>query len=93
MHLAMGPLVLSLAALAALVPFVPPSTSVGASGSYHAERSPGGAVASATITVRIIASSVRLGAGQPPLPDRTPRSATIAAADGSPVPALIYDFE
>ena len=93
MHRVMGMPLLSLAALAALVPSGPPTSSASDFAAYQAQRSPGGAVGSATITVRIVASSARIGAGQPPLPDMTPRPATLAAADGSLVPALIYDFE
>ncbi len=57
-------------------------------------RSSGGAVGIATVTVRIIANSARIGAGfAPPLPEMTPRAATITAANGGKVGALIYDFE
>ena len=98
---AMDIAVLSLAALAALAP-VSPTTSFSTVGSApihvaatapSAQRSPGGATATAMISVRIISSSARIGADGPPLPDMVPRASTIAAADGSPVAALIYDFE
>src|SRR5688572_18909533 len=97
---AMDILVLSMAALAALAPSVPPTVaSAGAFSSNHAaasvaRRRPGGATATATVSVRIISTSAQVGAGfAPPLPGMTPRPATIAAADGRPVAALIYDFE
>ena len=61
--------------------------------SATAQRSEGGAAVSATISVRIIANSARIGAGPPPAPAMVPRQATIAAADGSAIKALIYDFE
>ena len=86
-------MVLSLAALAALAPSSPPSSTAGGFTANHARRSPGGAAASATITVRIISSSARISADQPPQPGMAPRPATIAAADGRQVAALIYDFE
>lgn len=96
-------IVLSIAALAALASSSPPalSSAFGAAPIHAstlagapstAQRSPG-AMAVATVTVRIISDSARIGPGAPPLPDMTPRASTIAAADGSQVAALIYDFE
>ena len=58
-----------------------------------ARRSEGGASAVATVTVRIISNSAQIGQGFAAPEGRTPRAATIEAADGSPAPALIYDFE
>jgi hypothetical protein len=57
-------------------------------------RAAGGASAIATVSVRILhaAAAVGEGRGAPGLlmvPCRT----TVSAADGSPVPALVYDFE
>ena len=100
----MDMIVLSMAALAALAPSSPPapSSAFGAAPIHAsalavapstAQRSPGGATAVATVSVRIISDSARIGPGAPPLPDMTPRASTIAAADGSQVAALIYDFE
>ena len=52
-----------------------------------------GASATAQISVRIIASaSIGSGLG-PPAPGMVPRRAMVSAADGRPVPALVYDFE
>ena len=52
------------------------------------------AAATVTVSARIIASSARVGAGlAPPRPRMVPRRATVSAADGQPVAALIYDFE
>jgi hypothetical protein len=54
----------------------------------------GGASASATISARIIRGAARVGPGLgPPAHAMVPRRATLSAADGSPVAALVYDFE
>jgi hypothetical protein len=53
-----------------------------------------GASASATISARIIRASARVGHGLgPPAHAMVPRRATLSAADGSPIAALVYDFE
>jgi hypothetical protein len=53
-----------------------------------------GASASATVSARIIRASARVGRGLgPPAPAMTPRRATVTAADGRAVAALVYDFE
>ena len=53
-----------------------------------------GASASATVSARIVRASARIGHGLgPPAPAMTPRRATVTAADGRAVPALVYDFE
>ncbi len=53
-----------------------------------------GASASATISARIIRGAARVGPGLgPPGHAMVPRRATLSAADGSPVAALVYDFE
>lgn len=95
MFRAMDMIVLLTAALAAHASALTPisASAPGGKGASVAQRSPGGAVATATITVRIISSSARINAEAPPLPAMTPRTATILAADGSEVAALIYDFE
>ena len=94
---AMDVFVLSMAALSALAPspVVPdPAMRTHNAGQATARRSPDGATAMANVTVRIISRPAKIGPRHgPPLPDMVPRAATIAAADGSPVAALIYDFE
>ena len=53
-----------------------------------------GASVTATVRARIVRTSARIGAGLgPPAPRMTPRHATVTAADGAAVPALVYDFE
>ena len=53
-----------------------------------------GASASATISARIIRASASVGHGLgPPAHAMVPRRTTLSAADGSPVAALVYDFE
>ena len=59
-----------------------------------AQRSAGGASVSARVSVHIIAQSARIGSAYAaPLATMKARPMTIAAADGSAAPALIYDFE
>ena len=59
-----------------------------------ASRFDGGASASFTVSARIIRQSASVGAGRgPPAPRMVPRAATVSAADGRAVPALVYDFE
>jgi len=53
-----------------------------------------GAEASATVTVRILNRTARIGSEfGPPAPDMQTRAARIEAADRTMVDALIYDFE
>ena len=95
----MGILLLSVAGLAALAP--PPAVASSAIGSASfnsalsapARRSPGGASATITVSVTITSNAARIGHGAPPAAGMIPRVSTIAAADGRPVDALIYDFE
>ncbi len=48
----------------------------------------------ATARGRIISDYARVGADlSPPAANMTPRPTTVSAADGSLVPALVYDFE
>ncbi|HXG99769.1 MAG TPA: hypothetical protein VNI79_05070 [Sphingomicrobium sp.] len=83
----MGLFLISLA-IAATAPLAGPALR-----SSPASRS-SGAEASARVTVRILRSSASIGSIYgPPAPLMRPRSAHITAADGSSVPALIYDFE
>ncbi len=50
--------------------------------------------ATATIGGRIISDAARIGAKlAPPAANMVARSTTVSAADGSLVPALVYDFE
>ena len=59
-----------------------------------AQRSESGAQATARVTVRIIAQSARIGSTySAPQPLMMPRTTAVAAADGTMVPALVYDFE
>ena len=81
----MAALILPLAmiAAAAAAPAVAPSARRSISGE-----------ASFTATVRIITQSARIGRDlPPPQPNMVARRATVTAADGRAVPALIYDFE
>ena len=98
----MALLALSTAALGAFVLSAPPAALRPARGlavatqaaSPVARRSIGGATATAAISARIISSSARVGHNlPPPTSAMAPRAATVTAADGSPVAALIYDFE
>ena len=53
-----------------------------------------GASASVTVSARIVrAAAIVGGDGAPPAPGMIARQATVTAADGRAVPALIYDFE
>ena len=53
-----------------------------------------GGAASAQVSVRIVRTAAIVGHGRAgPRGAQPPRAATIEAADGSPVRALIYDFE
>ncbi len=59
-----------------------------------ARRSDSGAEATARVTVRIIAHSARIGSAySAPQALMVPRTTAVAAADGTMVPALVYDFE
>jgi len=59
-----------------------------------AARFESGASAHFTVSARIICQSASVGAGRaPPAPRMVPRAATVSAADGSAVPALVFDFE
>lgn len=49
--------------------------------------------ARAMVGGRIINSQARVGPGLPPPENMTARRTTVSAADGSLVPALVYDFE
>ena len=50
--------------------------------------------ARATARGRVISDYARVGAElSPPAANMTPRSTTVTAADGSLVPAIVYDFE
>lgn len=96
----MAILALSMAALGALALPVPPAVAgsprglaIAAQVRPIARRSAGGASATATISARIVSSSARVGAGLPPPANLVARAATVTAADGRAVPALIYDFE
>ncbi len=87
---------LSMAALATVAtPQDPPGRAKSDQGGTPvARRSPGGATAIASVSVRIISNPATVGHGRgPPLPHMIPRVAIISAADNSPVAALIYDFE
>jgi hypothetical protein len=54
----------------------------------------GGASLTVTISARIIRASARVGVDLgAPAPGMKPRQASVSAADGSQVPALVYDFE
>ena len=78
---------LALAALAASSLPAPPAGT-----SSVAQRAAGSATAQ--IMVRIVRTSASIGHGRVPPPGaHPPRAATLAAADGRPVHALIYDFE
>ena len=98
--LAMGMRVPALAALvgwvsatATAAPALSPAQR-GADSISPATRFEGGASASFTISARIVRQSARVGASLgPPAPRMVPRSATVSAADGRLVPALVYDFE
>ena len=53
-----------------------------------------GASATATVSARIVRGAARVGPGLPaPAARMVARQATVTAADGSAVAALIYDFE
>ena len=53
-----------------------------------------GASATFVVSARIVSGSARIGAGlAPPAPRMVPRRTSVSAADGRPVPALVYDFE
>ena len=53
-----------------------------------------GASAIATVSARIVRDSARIGAAfGAPAAGMVARPTTIAAADGSAVPALVYDFQ
>jgi hypothetical protein len=81
------PLMMIAAAATAAAPIVVPGAS------QSARRSPAGE-ASFTVSARIIAQSARIGRDYPaPQPNMVARRATITAADGRAVPALVYDFE
>ena len=87
----MAALILPLAMIAAAASAAAPITAPGASAS--ARRSPAGE-ASFTVSARIIANSARIGRDYPaPRPNMVAKRATVTAADGRAVPALIYDFE
>lgn len=59
-----------------------------------AQRSDSGAQATARVTVRIIAQAARIGSAySAPQALMVPRTTAVAAADGTMVPALVYDFE
>ena len=88
---AMAALILPLALIAAAAAAAAPMTASDAAGS--ARRSPAGE-ASFAASVRIIANPARIGRDYPaPQPNMAARRATVTAADGRAVPALIYDFE
>jgi hypothetical protein len=53
-----------------------------------------GATATVRVSARIVRDSARIGASfGAPAPTMVARRMTLAAADGSAVPALVYDFE
>ena len=86
----LGLLSLPAAALSAAPAAVPR----GADSISPARRFAGGASASFTVSARIVRGSARVGTGRaPPAPGMVPRMATVSAADGRAVPALVYDFE
>jgi len=79
---------------ATAAPAAQPALEGGAVSSSPATRFEGGASAHATVTARIIGQSASVGAGRaPPATQMMPRAARVSAADGSTVPALVYDFE
>ena len=83
-----------LPATALAAPATPPAAQRAANTIVSAVRFANGASATALVSARIIRQSARIGAGfAPPGPRMVPRTATVTAADGRPVPALVYDFE
>jgi hypothetical protein len=83
---------LAITATAASAAQAPPQP--GADSISPARRFDGGASATVTVSARIIRRSASVGAGLgPPAPRMVPRTATVSAADGRAVPALVYDFE
>jgi len=97
---AMGMRVPPLAALMGLLttataaPAAQPLAQRGVDSTSPATRFEGGASATVTVSARIVRQSARVGAGRgPPAPHMVPRKATVSAADGRAVPALVYDFE
>ena len=85
---------LGLLSLATASPAAPRAALRSVDSPSPATRFDGGVSATVTISARIIRHSARVGAGlAPPAPRMVPRRAMVSAADGRPVPALVYDFE
>ena len=83
-----------LPATALSAPTTPPAAQRVTDSAAPGLRFASGASATALVSARIIGQSARIGAGfAPPGPRMVPRTATVTAADGRPVPALVYDFE
>jgi len=79
---------------AAAAPAAPPVAQRGADSISRATRFEPGASATITVSARIVRQSARVGVGLgPPAPRMVPRQATVSAADGRAVPALVFDFE
>jgi len=86
----LGLLSLSAAAVSA-APVVAPRSADSIS---PARRFVGGASATVVVSARIVRGSASVGTGlAPPAPGMVPRIASVSAADGRAVPALIFDFE
>lgn len=80
-----------LLAFAALV--APTTDGVARSGGATATRF-SGASATVRISARIVRDAARIGAAfGAPAANMVPRRTTLAAADGTAVPALVYDFQ
>lgn len=88
-------------AMAAFVPFLALAALAAPPIGDGAARSSGatvtrfaGATATVRVSARIVRDSARVGASfGAPQPTMVARRMTLAAADGSAVPALVYDFE
>ena len=97
MGMRVPPLAALLGLLSTTATAVPAGQSLAQGGAYAvspALRFEEGASATVTVSARIVRQSARVGAGLgPPAPRMVPREATVSAADGRAVPALVYDFE
>jgi hypothetical protein len=83
------------ASLLALAALTAPTTGDGAirSGGATVTRF-SGASATVRISARIVRDSASIGASfGPPAPNMVARRTSLAAADGTAVPALVYDFQ